>query len=155
MRVTYHNRTPLDAATEADCKARWVSKQELLQTADHLVLVLPYSAASHHAIGAPELAQMKPTATLVNIARGGIVDDSALASALRNKVIAAAGLDVFEGEPQLHPDLLTVPNIVLTPHIASASTPTRLAMTQLAADNLISFLTRNKALTPLNLVVTK
>ena len=155
MRVLYHNRTPLDAATESDCKARWVSKQELLQTADHLVLVLPYSAASHHAIGAPELAQMKPTATLVNIARGGIVDDAALASALRNKVIAAAGLDVFEGEPQVHPDLLTVPNIVLTPHIASASTPTRLAMTQLAADNLIGFFTGNKALTPLNPAVAK
>jgi gluconate 2-dehydrogenase len=148
--VIYHNRTPLDAATEADCKAQWVSKQELLQTADHLVLVLPYSAASHHAIGAPELAQMKPTATLVNIARGGIVDDAALAAALRNRVIAAAGLDVFEGEPSVHPDLLTVPNVVLTPHIASASTPTRLAMTRLAADNLIGYLIRHTALTPLN-----
>jgi gluconate 2-dehydrogenase len=150
MKVIYHNRTPLDAATEADCKAQWVSKQELLQTADHLVLVLPYSAASHHAIGAPELAQMKPTATLVNIARGGIVDDAALAAALRNRVIAAAGLDVFEGEPSVHPDLLTVPNVVLTPHIASASTPTRLAMTRLAADNLIGYLIRHTALTPLN-----
>jgi gluconate 2-dehydrogenase len=115
-----------------------------------LVLVLPYSAQSHHAIGAPELALMKPTATLINIARGGIVDDAALALALRNKTIAAAGLDVFEGEPKLNPDLLTVPNVVLTPHIASATMPTRLAMAHLAADNLIAYLTRNQALTPLN-----
>ena len=150
MNVIYHNRSQLDAATEAECKARFVSKDELLKTADHLVLVLPYSAQSHHAIGAPELALMKPTATLVNIARGGIVDDAALALALRNKTIAAAGLDVFEGEPKLNPDLLTVPNVVLTPHIASATIPTRLAMAHLAADNLIGYLTQNKPLTPLN-----
>ena len=150
MKVIYHNRSRLDAATEAECKASYVSKEELLRTADHLVLVLPYSAAAHHTIGAAELAQMKPTATLVNIARGGIVDDAALAVALREKRIAAAGLDVFEGEPQVHPDLLTVSNVVLTPHIASASVPTRLAMANLAADNLIEFFTRHKALTPLN-----
>ena len=142
MKVIYHNRTRLDAATEEQCKARFVSKDELLKSADHLVLVLPYSKESHHAIGAAELAQMKPSATLVNIARGGIVDDAALALALRNKTIAAAGLDVFEGEPQVHPDLLSVSNVVLTPHIASASVPTRLAMANLAADNLIGFLTR-------------
>jgi gluconate 2-dehydrogenase len=150
MKVIYHNRSRLDAATEAQCKASYVSKEELLKTADHLVLVLPYSPASHHTIGAAELAQMKPTATLVNIARGGIVDDAALASALRDKRIAAAGLDVYEGEPKVHPDLLTVPNVVLTPHIASSSVPTRLAMANLAADNMISFLTQGKALTPLN-----
>jgi gluconate 2-dehydrogenase len=150
MNVIYHNRSQLDAATEAKCKARWVSKEELLKTADHLVLVLPYSAQSHHAIGAPELALMKPTATLINIARGGIVDDAALVQALRNKTIAAAGLDVFEGEPRLNPDLLTVPNVVLTPHIASATIPTRLAMAHLATDNLIGYLTHNKPLTPLN-----
>ena len=127
-----------------------MGKEELLKTADHLVLVLPYSAQSHHAIGAAELALMKPTANLVNIARGGIVDDAALAQALRERRIAAAGLDVFEGEPQLHPDLLTVPNVVLTPHIASSTIPTRLAMANLAADNLIGFLAHGKALTPVN-----
>jgi gluconate 2-dehydrogenase len=153
MKVIYHNRSRLDAATELDCKARFVSKDELLMTADHLVLVLPYSASSHHAIGAAELAQMKPTATLVNIARGGIVDDAALAVALRNKTIAAAGLDVFEGEPKVHPDLLTVPNVVLTPHIASATISTRLAMARLAADNLIGYLVNHKPLTPLNPIV--
>ena len=150
MKVIYHNRSRLESSLEAACGARYVSKDELLATADHLVLVLPYSASSHHAIGAAELAQMKPTATLVNIARGGIVDDVALAQALREHKIAAAGLDVFEGEPKVHPDLLTVPNIVLTPHIASASVPTRKAMANLAADNLIEFFTKGKALTPLN-----
>jgi len=93
---------------------------------------------------------MKPTANLINIARGGIVDDAALAAALRDKRIAAAGLDVYEGEPKVHPDLLTVPNVVLTPHIASSTVPTRRAMAELAADNLISFLVHGKALTPLN-----
>jgi gluconate 2-dehydrogenase len=87
---------------------------------------------------------------LVNIARGGIVDDAALAVALRTRQIAAAGIDVFEGEPSVHPGLLTVPNVVLTPHIASATVTTRRAMADLAADNLIAYLTQNKALTPLN-----
>ena len=150
MKVIYHNRSRLDATTESTCQARWVSKEELLRTSDHLVLVLPYSAASHHSIGAAELAQMQPTATLVNIARGGIVDDAALAAALRAGQIAAAGLDVFEGEPTVHPDLLDCHNVVLTPHIASATQPTRLAMAQLAADNLIGFLAHGKPLTPLN-----
>ena len=150
MKVIYHNRSRLDAAIEADLRASYVSKDQLLQQADHLILVLPYSAESHHAIGAAEIARMKPTATLVNIARGGIVDDAALAAALREHRIAAAGLDVFEGEPKVHPDLLTVPNVVLTPHIASATLATRRAMAQLAADNVIAYLTEGRALTPLN-----
>jgi len=152
MKVIYHNRSRLDTALEAECKAGYVSKEELLRTADHLVLVLPYSAASHHTIGAAELALMKPTATLVNIARGGIVDDAALAAALRGKRIAAAGLDVYEGEPKVHADLLALSNVVLTPHIASASLPTRLAMARLAADNLIAFFEGKAPLTPINIV---
>jgi gluconate 2-dehydrogenase len=155
MKVIYHNRSRLDVATEGECRARYVSKEDLLQSADHLVLVLPYSASSHHAIGAAELARMKPTATLVNIARGGIVDDAALALALRNQTLAAAGLDVFEGEPKVHPDLLTLPNVVLTPHIASATLSTRLAMANLAADNLIGYLTKAQPLTPLNQPVVR
>jgi gluconate 2-dehydrogenase len=155
MNVIYHNRSRLDAATETECKARYVSKEELFKTADHLVLVLPYSAASHHIVGAAEIALMKPTATLVNIARGGIVDEDALVQALREKRIAAAGLDVFEGEPKVNPGLLTVPNVVLTPHIASASVPTRKAMAKLAADNLIEFFNKGQGLTPLNPQVLK
>jgi glyoxylate/hydroxypyruvate/2-ketogluconate reductase len=147
MRVMYHNRSRLDAATEAECKAEYVSKADLLAHADHLVLVLPYTPANHHTIGSAELKQMKSTANLINIARGGIVDDAALAQALRDRQIAGAGLDVFEGEPQVHPDLLTLPNVVLTPHIASATVGTRKAMAHLAADNLIAYLTQGQALT--------
>ncbi|WP_053844225.1 2-hydroxyacid dehydrogenase [Paracidovorax avenae] len=150
MNVIYHNRSRLSPELEAECKARYVSKEELLREADHLVLVLPYTPESHHAIGAAELARMKPTANLINIARGGIVDDAALAQALRERRIAAAGLDVFEGEPKVHPDLLKVPNVVLTPHIASATVPTRRAMANLAADNLIAFFDGRGPLTPVN-----
>ncbi len=150
MKVIYHNRSKLGPELEAECKASYVDKATLLKTADHVMLVLPYSPEAHHTIGAAEIAQMKPTATLINIARGGIVDDAALAQALRNRVIAAAGLDVFEGEPKVHPDLLTVPNVVLTPHIASATMGTRMAMAMLAADNVIAFLTTGQAVTPLN-----
>lgn len=138
MRVIYHNRSRLAPEVEAACKATYVSKEQLLRECDHLVIVMPYSKESHHAIGAAELALMKPTATLTNVARGGIVDDAALAKALAERRIAAAGLDVFEGEPSVHPDLLKVPNVVLTPHIASATVATRRAMAELAADNLIA-----------------
>lgn len=142
MPVLYHNRSRLDPAIESELGARYVSKEELLRDSDHLVLVLPYSPAAHHSIGAAELALMKATATLTNVARGGIVDDAALAQALRERRLAAAGLDVFEGEPAVHPDLLQLPNVVLTPHIASASLPTRQAMARLAADNLVAALGR-------------
>ncbi len=150
MPVIYHNRSRLSAEQEAEVGARYVAKDELLRQADHLVLVLPYTPESHHAIGAAELALMKPSATLTNVARGGIVDDAALAAALREHRIAAAGLDVFEGEPRVHPDLLSLANVVLTPHIASASTATRLAMANLAADNLIAAVSGQRPPTPLN-----
>ncbi|AOY93355.1 D-glycerate dehydrogenase [Cupriavidus sp. USMAA2-4] len=140
MTVLYHNRSRLPQEVEQSVNASYVGKDELLARADHLLLVLPYSAASHHAIGAAELARMKPSATLVNLARGGVVDDAALAEALREHRLFAAGLDVFEGEPAVHPGLLEVPNVVLTPHIASASERTRRAMAMLAADNLIAAL---------------
>jgi gluconate 2-dehydrogenase len=139
MQLVYHNRSRLPQAEEAALKASYVSKEDLLRQADHLVIVVPYGPSSHHLIGAAELALMKPTATLINVARGGVVDDAALAAALRKGTIAAAGLDVFEGEPTVHPDLLALSNVVLTPHIASASLPTRRAMCNLAADNLIAF----------------
>lgn len=140
MRVVYHNRSRVAPEIERELNAEYLSKEALLREADHVVLVLPYTAQNHHTIGAAELALMKPTATLTNIARGGIVDDAALAHALRTRQIAAAGLDVFEGEPRVHPALLEVENVVLTPHIASASEATRRAMANLAADNLIAAL---------------
>jgi gluconate 2-dehydrogenase len=147
MPVIYHNRTRLAAEIEAPLSARWVDKPTLLRECDHLVIVVPYSAASRHAIGAAELALMKPTATLTNVARGGVVDDSALAQALAERCIAAAALDVFEGEPKMHPGLLAATNVVLTPHIASATTGTRMKMSMLAADNLIALLNGRPALT--------
>ena len=150
MKVIYHNRSRLAPEAEAPLGARWVDKATLLRQSDHLVLVLPYNRDSHHAIGAAELAQMKPTATLTNVARGGIVDDAALAQALREGRIAAAGLDVFEGEPQVHPALLELPNVVLLPHIGSATEATRRRMVDCAVDNLIAACTGGTPPTPVN-----
>lgn len=142
MRVIYHNRSRLAPEVEARAgNAQYVGKEELLRSADHVVLALPFSPQSRHTIGAAELALMKPTATLINIARGGIVDDAALIAALRAGRIAAAGLDVFENEPAFNRDFLGLSNVVLTPHIGSASRSTRLAMANCAADNLIAALT--------------
>lgn len=141
MKVVYHNRSRLAPDLEARAnEAVYLSKEDVLRQADHVVLVLPYSAATHHTIAAAELALMKPSAILVNIARGGIVDDAALIAALREQRIAGAGLDVFEAEPAFNPEFLGLSNVVLTPHIASASTPTRRAMTHCAAGNLIAAL---------------
>ncbi|MDR5751193.1 MULTISPECIES: D-glycerate dehydrogenase [unclassified Caballeronia] len=138
MRVIYHNRSRVAPEIETELNAQYASKEDLLKRADHVVLVVPYSSASHHTIGHAELALMKSTATLTNIARGGIVDDAALIDALRRGQIAGAGIDVFEGEPNFNRDFLTLSNVVLTPHIASASEATRRAMANLAADNLIA-----------------
>ncbi|CAM8654224.1 LdhA Lactate dehydrogenase and related dehydrogenases [Oxalobacteraceae bacterium] len=145
MKVIYNNRSRLAPELEAEANnARHVSREELLRSADHVVLVLPYSKESHHLIGAAELALMKPTATLINIARGGIVDDAALIDALSAGKIAAAGLDVFENEPAFNPGFLKLSNVVLTPHIGSASGLTRRAMADCAADNLIAALSGHR-----------
>ena len=144
VKVIYHNRNRLSEVDEKACGASYVSKEELLRTADHVVLVLPYTPENHHTIGAKEIALMKPTATLVNIARGGIVDDMALAQALKDKKIFAAGLDVFEGEPKVNPELLKLSNVVLAPHIASATEKTRRAMIDLAVENLRAALAGKK-----------
>lgn len=138
MPVIYHNRSPLPEPQERACNARHVTKQQLLGESDFLVLALPLTAQTHHAIGAPELALMKPTAMLINIARGGIVDDVALATVLREHRLAGAALDVFEGEPEVRPELLALDNVVLSPHIASATTETRHAMTSVAVDNVLA-----------------
>jgi gluconate 2-dehydrogenase len=137
MEVIYHNRSRLPQALESECRARWVDKGELLRSSDFLVLALPLTPESRHAIGAAELAQMKPTAVLANIARGGIVDDAALADALAQGKLAAAALDVFEGEPVVNSRLLELDNVLLTPHIASASPDARRGMTTLAVDNVL------------------
>ncbi len=141
MKVLYTNRSP--SANEGELGAERVALTQLLERADHVVLVVPYSPATHHLIGERELALMKPGATLVNIARGGVVDDAALARALRAGRPAAAGLDVFENEPALDPALLALPNVALTPHIGSATRSSRVGMAMLAAENLLAFAAGN------------
>lgn len=138
MRVQYHNRSRLPETTEAALNARYTDFETLLKTSDIVVLLVPYSEATHHLIDAKALRLMKPSANLINIGRGGLVDDAALAEALRQGVIAGAGLDVFENEPRVNPALLTVPNVTLTPHIGSATRATRSAMMHLAIDNLLA-----------------
>lgn len=140
MRVLYHNRTRLPAAEEKQLNAQWVERDRLLAESDFVVVMTPYSPATHHLVGAAEIARMKPTAILVNSARGGVVDDAALVAALHEKRIAGAGLDVFEGEPKINPGYLDLRNIVMTPHIGSASRATRLKMCRLAVTNLTAVL---------------
>ncbi len=140
MRVSYHNRNRLPASIEDACRASLVDMDTLLRESDFVMLTLPYTPNTHHLIGAAQLARMKPGAILINIARGGVVDDCALIDALRSGTIAAAGLDVFEHEPALDARFLELPNAVLTPHTGSATRATRMKMAMLAADNLIAAL---------------
>src|SRR5207253_2563083 len=135
MRVLYNNRTRLAGAEEERLGAEFAERERLLAESDFVVVMAPYSPATHHLIGAAEIAKMKPTAILVNSARGGVVDDAALVDALRERRIAAAGLDVFEGEPRLDPGYLSLPNVVLTPHIGRSSRATRILMCNTAAGN--------------------
>ena len=122
MRIFYHQRTRHDPAVERDYDATWLPLNDLLRTVDHLVLVLPHTPQTQDMIGAPELALMKPTATLVNVARGGVVDEPALIEALREGRIAMAGLDVFRDEPlPWDSELTRLPNVALTPHMGGGS----------------------------------
>lgn len=145
MRVLYHNRIRLDSVIEANCRAQYASLDTLLAEADFLVLSLSYSASSHHLIGARELARMQRNAVLINVARGGVVDEVALVAALADGVIAAAALDVYENEPSVRQELLALPNLVLTPHIGSASESTRRRMCHTAAKDLIAALETGNA----------
>ena len=151
MRIVYHNRRPV-APEVADRLggARLLDLDELLATSDVVSLNCPYSEATHHLIGVDALALMKPTAYLVNTARGPIVDESALASALHDGTIAGAALDVFEKEPEVHAGLLGLDNVVMVPHLGSATVETRSAMARLAADNVVEVLAGRSPLTPVN-----
>lgn len=149
MKVIYHNRSRLDSETEGRIRATYVSKEQLLEQSDFVVLQVPYSQATHHLIGEAELKRMKPTAILVNTARGGVVDDAALVRALKDGTIRGAGLDVFENEPALNPGFLDLRNVVLLPHVGSSTESTRRAMAMTAARNLVAALTGG---TPPNLV---
>ena len=126
-----------------------MSLDELLQQSEFVVLQVPYSPATHHLIGAAELAKMKPSAILINSTRGGVVDDAALIDALSKGTIRAAGLDVFENEPKLNPGFLELDNVVLAPHVGSSTEATRRAMAMTAAKNAVAALSGN---TPPNLV---
>jgi gluconate 2-dehydrogenase len=140
MRVLYHNRKRVSEEIERKLNATRVGFDDLLAQSDFLVLQVPYSPETHHLIGAAELAKMKPTAILINSTRGGVVDDLALIDALKKGTIRAAGLDVFENEPNLHPGFLALDNVVLAPHIGSSTEATRRAMAMTAAKNAVAAL---------------
>ena len=142
MPVIYHNRRRLTPDIEAGCAATYRTKEEVLREADFVVLAMPFTPENYHLISATELKLMKPTAMLFNIARGGLIDEAALADALRAGTIAAAGLDVFEKEPAVYPGLTVLPNAVLTPHIAGGTEETQEGLAAMAADNLITALTK-------------
>ncbi|MBM3341337.1 MAG: D-glycerate dehydrogenase [Betaproteobacteria bacterium] len=141
MKVIYYNRKRVAADIEQRVNARYVNFDELLAQSDFIVLQVPYSSATHHLIGARELAKMKPSAVLINSTRGGVVDDAALITALKAGTIRAAGLDVYENEPKLNPGFLALNNVVLVPHIGSSTEATRRAMAMTAAKNLVAALT--------------
>jgi glyoxylate reductase len=148
MRIAYHSRHAAPAEVETELGAERMPLERLLAEADVLSLHCPLTPETHHLIGAAELAAMKPSAVLVNAARGPIVDEAALAEALAGRRIAAAGLDVYEREPQVEPRLLELDNVVLSPHLGSATVETRTAMAELAARNAISVLSGQGPLTP-------
>src|SRR5215218_1590498 len=148
MEIAYHQRNPAPAEVEAALGAKRMPLPQLLAEADVVSLHCPLTPETHHLIGAAELAAMKPTAVLVNAARGPVVDEAALAEALAEGKIAAAGLDVYEHEPQVEPRLLELDNVVLSPHLGSATVETRTAMAELAARNAISVLNGQGPLTP-------
>ncbi|WP_345471502.1 D-glycerate dehydrogenase [Glutamicibacter ectropisis] len=150
MEVVYQSRSEIDPAIAAELGARRVELDELLAISDVVSLHCPYGPNTHHLIGAEQLAAMKPEAYLVNTARGPIVDEAALAQALRDGVIAGAGLDVFEKEPALHPDLLELENVALVPHLGSSTVETRTAMAVLACENTLAVLRGEDPATPVN-----
>lgn len=141
VELLYTDVARADVKVEQALGASFLAKDDLLRQADIVILILPYTPQTHHYIGAAELAKMKPSAVLINIARGSIVDDTALARALKARQIWAAGLDVYENEPKVNPALFELDNVVLSPHIASATEPTRQAMAMLAARNCVAALT--------------
>ncbi len=152
MRVLYHDSVRAAAELERELSLEFVDRETLLRESDFVSLHVPLTAETRGLIGRRELEMMKPTAILINTARGPVVDEAALAEALRDKRIAGAGLDVFEREPQVHPLLLELENVVLAPHIASASVATRLRMSTMVAENVIAALTGER---PPNLVNTE
>jgi glyoxylate reductase len=140
MRLQYHSRTPKPPETEAALALEYRDFSDLLAEADVITVHVSLSEDTRHLFGAEEFRAMKPTAVFVNTTRGAVVDEAALVTALRTGEIFAAGLDVYEREPEVHPDLLSLENVVLAPHLGSATVETRTAMGMLAAENLVAAL---------------
>lgn len=148
MKIIYTRRNRLDEKIEKELSAQYVSLDDLLQQSDIVSLHCPYSTETHHLISDAQLSKMKKTSYLINTARGPIVNEEALANALINKTIAGAGLDVYENEPKVNEKLLKLDNVVLLPHLGSATVETRTAMATTAANNAIEILSGNKPLNP-------
>jgi lactate dehydrogenase-like 2-hydroxyacid dehydrogenase len=140
MRILYHDAVRAPEAIERELEAEFVSAERLLRESDFISLHVPLLDSTRHMISTAQLRMMKPTAILVNTSRGPVVDEAALSEALEKRTIAGAGLDVFEREPQVHPLLLKLENVVLAPHIASASVDTRRQMSLMAAENAVAAL---------------
>ena len=149
MRILYHNRTPI-APPSHGFEATWVSFDELLQESDFVCVHVPLTEETRHLFGAREFARMKPSAFLINVARGAVVDEEALVRALAERQIAGAGLDVYEHEPEVHPQLLErSERVVLAPHMGSATEATRRGMVRIAIDNVLAVLSGNEPVTPI------
>ena len=148
MKIIYTRRNRLDEKIEKELSAQYVSLDELLQQSDIVSLHCPYSTETHHLISDAQLSKMKKTSYLINTARGPIVNEEALANALVNKTIAGAGLDVYENEPKVNEKLLKLDNVVLLPHLGSATVETRTAMATTAANNALEILSGTKPLNP-------
>ena len=151
MQIIYHNRHRLPEAIEQKYEARYVDFQTLLQDSDFVSLNLPYTPEVHHLIGKQELGMMKRTAYLINTARGAHVDEQALVEALQSGIIAGAALDVYEREPQITPELLTMPNVVLSPHTGTGTWEGRIAMCENVADNILAYV--NNDYKKMNIIV--
>jgi len=149
MDLVYHDQYQNEEA-ERELGARYLGLDELLQKSDFVSIHTPLTPETTHLIGAEELGLMQPTAVLVNSSRGPVVDEAALADALKGGSIFAAGLDVYEEEPEVHPKLLGLENVVLAPHIGSASIETRDKMAVLAAENLAAVLRGEEPKTPVD-----
>lgn len=151
MKIIYHNRHHLSAEMEQKYEAEYVDFQTLLQDSDYVSLNLPYTPEVHHLIGKPEMGMMKRSAYLINTARGAHVDEKALIEALRNGIIAGAALDVYEHEPSISPELLELPNVVLSPHTGTGTWEGRIAMCECVTDNILAF--ANGEINKMNIVL--
>ena len=154
MKLLYHNRKR-DRELEKELNAQWVDKETLLKDSDFVSLHVPLTDETRHMIGRRELGVMKNTAVLVNTSRGPVVDEKALVEALRSGSIWAAGLDVYEREPEIEEGLKELDNVVLASHIGSATVEARTSMAMMAAQNVVSVLKGGKPITPVNEITVK